>query len=182
MDKIKIKNRSDSYVGYEIPDMHLTRDFAPNEDKMVEKIEIEKLSFQPGGQELINAYFQIFDTELAKEISPNYAHEPEYTYTKEDVKRIILEASVEEFEDCLDFSPKGIVEQIKFMAVSLPMTDTRKMKILQDRYGINVQAAIENIKDEEEQIQETTKTRRVAVPDKNTAAEGSYNVVRRVQK
>ena len=68
------------------------------------------------------------------------------------------------------------------MAVSLPMTDTRKMKILQDRYGINVQAAIENIKDEEEQIQETTKTRRVAVPEKNTAAEGNYNVVRRVQK
>ena len=55
--KVKIKNRSDSYVGYSIPDMNLVRNFAPNEEKTVDVLEVEKLAYQDGGQELLDGYF-----------------------------------------------------------------------------------------------------------------------------
>ena len=44
--KITVRNRSNSFIGYEVPDMNLKRDFAPYEEKSdITEEEIQKLSY-----------------------------------------------------------------------------------------------------------------------------------------
>lgn len=51
--KCKIINRSAGRVYYNIPEMNIRRSFAPQEEKIVTIGELEALSFQPGGKELM---------------------------------------------------------------------------------------------------------------------------------
>ena len=179
--KVKVTNRSDSYIGYSIPDMNLTRSFGPYEDKLIDSLEVEKLAYQPGGQELIDSYLMIDNEELAEQISPNYSHEPEYTYTAEDLKRIIKTGSLDEFLDVLDFAPAGAIETIKSLCATLPVTDTLKINAMQERYGINLTHIIDNFKEEEPSVENNGKTRRVA-PTNAEKSNSNYKVVRRVDK
>ena len=176
--KVKLRNRSDSFVGYSIPDMNLFRNFAPYEEKSIEDNEIEKLAYQPGGQELLDSYFIIDNQELANQISPSYSKEPEYKYTAEDLKRIIKTGSTDEFLDLLDFAPPGTIETVKSLCVSMPVTDTNKIDIMKKRYGINLNTIIENSKVEDENNASSNgRTRRVSTDDNS-----SYKVVRRTNK
>ena len=182
MKKILVKNRSDNPIGYDIPDLHLHRDFAPYEEKEIDAVEMEKLSYQDGGQILIDNYFQIKDAEIAEKLSPSFAQEPEYNYTKEDITRIILNGSLDEFLDCLDFAPPGVAETIKNLCITLPATDTRKMDAVKDKFGIDIAAAIRHHQESlEEDAAEapSTKTRRAAVPTAERRAESAYKVVTR---
>jgi hypothetical protein len=66
MDKEKIyevKNRSSSVVVYSIPEDGVKRTFQPGETKRISFKELEKLTFQSGGQMIINNYLLIKDTE-----------------------------------------------------------------------------------------------------------------------
>lgn len=181
--KVKIRNRSDSFVGYAVPDMNLSRTFAPNEEKAVDALEIEKLAYQAGGQELIDGYFIIDNESLAASISPHYANEPEYRYTTDDVKRLIKEASIDEFLDALDFAPAGTIETIKSMCATLPVTDTLKIDAIKKRYGIDLSKIIENIKEEEPAEATSVKTRRTSGIASKPAVNSEYKVLsRRVEK
>ena len=179
--KVKIINRSDNYVGYSIPDMNLVRNFAPNEDKLVDSIEIEKLAYQAGGQELIDGYFMIENEDLATQISPSFAKEPEYKYTIEDVKYLVKNASIDEFLDALDFAPAGTIETIKSVCATMPVTNTEKIKIMKDRFGIDLSNIIENIKEEEASSGISNgKIRRTSGITNTENTE--YKVIRRVEK
>ena len=147
MSMIKVKNRSDSVTGYRIPDMNLTRDFNPGETKTIDEIELQKLSYQDGGQALIDAYFQIVDKELAAEFSPKASQEPEYWLTEEGIRELILTSELDVFLDALDFAPSGVIELIKKYSVSLPMVDNRKMEAFKNKFGFDIRAAIELNKD-----------------------------------
>ena len=60
MDKNKlyeVKNRSSSVVVYNIADDGIRREFAPGEIKKITFEELQKLTYQSGGQALINNYF-----------------------------------------------------------------------------------------------------------------------------
>ena len=59
MDKnviCEVKNRSSSILVYNIPDDGIRREFMPGETKRISFGELEKLTFQSGGQSLINNY------------------------------------------------------------------------------------------------------------------------------
>ena len=124
--KIKIKNRSDSFVGFGIPEMHLRREFSPNETKEVESEEIEKLAYQPGGQELLDKYFMIMDKDFAEKVSPNVASEPEYKFVEEDIKDLLVNGSLDKFLDFLDFAPDGAIDLAKNLAITYA-SDTNKI-------------------------------------------------------
>lgn len=172
---IKVKNRSDSFTGYKIPDMNLTRTFGPGESKDIPEIELQKLAFQDGGQALIDAYFQIVDKEIAQEISPNVSQEPEYWMSDEEIKNLILYDSLDKFLDCLDFAPKGAIELIKKYAVSLPMTNTDKINAFKTKFGFDIAAAI-RLNHEPQAQNNAAPTRRVQ------SQESEYKVItRRVQ-
>jgi hypothetical protein len=51
-----VKNRSSSRVIYRIPELNIRREFMPGETKKISYEELEKLSYRPGGENLIANY------------------------------------------------------------------------------------------------------------------------------
>jgi hypothetical protein len=87
------------------------------------------------------------------------------------------EGSLDEFLDCLDFAPVGVIDLIKRYAVALPLNDHNKRKAIKDKLGYDIDAAIKNdqaTKDAEKAATEAaTPARRVTKPvEQETVAEG----------
>lgn len=171
---IKIVNKYDGRVGYDVPDLGIHRDFYPNEVKEVTFQEIEKLSYMPGGSVILKEYLEIQDKEAAEKVL-HFKPEPEYHYSIEDVKQIMKNGTLDQFLDCLDFAPEVIKETIKELAVTLPLNDMQKREAVKEKLGLDVTKAIEikNTKSDEELEGETfgrlSKNRRVAVPTQKKA-------------
>ena len=160
--KINVKNRSAGSVVYSVPDLKVRRDFTAGEVKTVDSDELVQLSYTQGGAALINEYLQILDEPVRKTVSGEV--EPEYNFTDEDIKKLILTGSLDSFLDALDFAPIGVTDLIKQYAVSLPMVDMNKMAAMKEKLGFDVRLAIENEKvDGEPKEEAPKKTRRVKV-------------------
>lgn len=138
----KVTNRSSSLVFYSIPEQHITRRFTVGETKLIDIEELTALSYQPGGSALIRDYLYIADVEVAEEFSGKL--EPEYHLDREGVKALILTGSLDEFLDCLDFAPAGVIEMIKTLSVELPMSDANKARALKEKTGFDAFVAIKN--------------------------------------
>lgn len=162
---IKVRNRSYGTVGYSIPEMRIQRKFAKNESKDLTMEELRKLSFQPGGQVLINESLVIEDKQALQELNPNY--EPEYFYTEKDVENLLLHGSLAQFLDCLDFAPKGVVDLVRTKAVELEIMDLAKRQAIFEKTGFNVTRQIEiNHESKEDDAADTgVKQRRVAIEE-----------------
>ncbi len=175
--RIKVQNRDFGIVGYVIPDMNnLSRTFQPNEIKTITFEELFKLSQVPGGDYIINNYLIIHDQEALDELLG--AVEPEYFYTDEQVINLMKNGSLDEFEDCLNFAPKGVLDLIKQVAVELPLNDVAKRDLIQKKLGFNVANAIELSKVDEVVETEAPK-RKAAIPG---ATKESNAPVRKVVK
>lgn len=139
---IKICNRDDAAVFYDIPEMNgLHRVFQPNEIKEVTLGELIKLSYEPGGMDLLRNNFILNNKEAINMILGEV--EPEYNYTSADIKNLLLNGSLDELLDCLDFAPEGVIEIIKDLAVELPLNDVAKREAILNKTGFNVTNAIE---------------------------------------
>ena len=159
---IKVQNRDFGSVGYTIPDLNnLHRTFQPNEIKVISFDELFKLSQVPGGDYIIANYLIIHDEEAVKELIGFF--EPEYFYTEQDIARLMREGSLDEFEDCLNFAPIGVLELIKQVAVALPLNDVAKRDLIQKKLNFSVAGAIELAKTDEVEVVEAPK-RKAAVP------------------
>lgn len=175
---IKVKNSTNSRVGYLIPDLgNFHRSFMPGETKEVTFEEIQKLSFTPGGEVILKNHLIIEDKEALSLILGDV--EPEYFYTQEDVKSLLESGTIEQFMDFLDFAPEGLINSVKDLAVSLEVNDIRKRNAIKDKTGFDVTKAIEiNHMVTEDDIDNNSssagKTRR-SEPIKKTAPK--YNVV-----
>ena len=165
-NKIAVYNKVRGTVGYVIPDMNnLRREFQPGETKYVTKEELFELSQLPGGAYLLENSLMVKDQEAVKELVGEV--EPEYFYTTEDIKRVMLEGSVDQFEDMLNFSPEGALETVKDLAVKLPLNDVAKRDLILKKTGFNVTNAIELSKGEEEKVTERPE-RKAAIPEAKT--------------
>jgi len=140
--KIEVINKFGGTVGYDVPDLGVHRNFYPHERKEITFDELEKLSFAPGGMVILNEYLEIKDEEAIIELFGKKP-EPEYHYSKDDIKKIMTEGSLDQFLDCLDFAPASVLENIKDMAVSLPLNDVEKREAIQKKLGFDVTRAIE---------------------------------------
>lgn len=185
--KVQIVNRSSGPVGYKIPEINLARTFAAGESKIIDTEELQKLAYQSGGQELIDMYFLIKDSEVANEFSPLAAKELEYNYTKEDVIKLVQFGTIDEFLDALDFAPEGVVELIKSVSIELPLTDTRKMQAFKDKKGtdlanlikINEEAKLEQVETKVNQRRVTTESAGESEPERTRRVTPQYNVINR---
>ena len=83
-----VKNRGAGFVTYRIPDEGIRRSFAPGETKTVTYEELEKLTFQPGGMEILSNFLQVQDAEVIQKF--NMRVEPEYHMNEQDVARCFL--------------------------------------------------------------------------------------------
>ena len=139
---IKVINKDNGIVGYTVPDLGVHRNFYPGETKEVTYEELEKLSFIPGGMVILKELLEITDREATKQLFSKEP-EPEYHYTKDDVKRLLLTGTLDQFLDCLDFAPEVIKDMVKDMAVDLPLNDIAKRQAIQEKLGFDVTRAIE---------------------------------------
>ena len=145
-----VKNRSPSMVVYRIPETNLRREFAPGETKRIPFGELEKLTYQSGGRELLENFLQILEEEVTTNL--NVHRELEYDMSEAQVRDLLLTGSLDAFLDALDFAPIGVIDLIKSMAVTLPLTNLQKRKALKDKTGFDVDKALMHI--EEEQLEE----------------------------
>lgn len=143
-ENIVVANRYDGFSGYALPDRNIQRSFAPGEKKNIPFDELQSLVYQPGGINLLRDYLVIENEEVVKELLGSV--EPEYFYTVEDVKNILMTGSYEQFLDTLDFAPQAIIEMIEDMAVSLEIPDMRKREAIMAKSGFDVTTAINNMR------------------------------------
>lgn len=144
-----VKNRSAGRVVYTISETGVRREFSPGEEKVISAQELEQLSYQPGGREIMSQFLQIQSQEAVNNLG--IAAEPEYYMSETQIKELILTGSLDEFLDCLDFAPIGTLDLLKSFAVSLPITDYEKRKAMKAKLNFDVDKAIENMADDEDQ-------------------------------
>lgn len=148
-DMCNITNRSAGVAAYYLPESNKLRQFYPRETKTVPYSEIEAVSAQPGGRELLYNYFYIDNIEAVKE-SLNVEPEPEYYLKEEDIDKWLVSSTLDEFKDALDFAPEGIKALIKEHSVSLPLNDLQKCEAIKAQLGFDCLRAIQNEKATEE--------------------------------
>ena len=184
-----VKNRSSSIVVYRIPETNLRREFEPGEIKRVPFGELEKLTYQPGGRELLENFLQILEEEVTTDL--NVHREVEYDMSEAQIRDLLLSGSLDAFLDALDFAPIGVIDLIKTMSVQLPLTDLNKRRALKEKTGFDVDRALVHV--EEERMAEMQKdpnkidtaeaapTRRVKAEEPQTArrTNSNYKVVNR---
>lgn len=144
--KYNVKNRSSSVVVYRIPESNLRREFAPGETKQIPFGELEKLTYQQGGRELLEQFLQIVDEAVTKDL--NVHREVEYDMSEAQVIALLKTGSLDAFLDALDFAPIGVIDLIKTLAVQLPLTDLNKRKALKEKTGFDVDKALVHIEEE----------------------------------
>lgn len=177
---MKVKNRSSSLAIYKIPEHNIRRTFMPGEVKNITYQELVWLSYQPGGRKIMQEVLQIEDPNVTTEL--NIRREPEYNMSEADIKKLLVNGTMDEFLDALDFAPAGVIDLIKTYAVSMPLNDIRKREAIKKATGFDVTAAIENsASDEEEETTPTeAPTRRVIkeeVPAGRRTSGEKYKVV-----
>lgn len=153
----KVKNRSASRVVYKDPELKVRREFQPGETKLISYEELEKLTYIPGGRNLMANFLQL-EPQAVKEIG--VPTEPEYFMSEEQVKDLLLNGPVDVFLDCLDFAPAGVIDLVKQLSIVLPLTDIQKRRALKDKLGFDVDAAIRHMEEEQAEMKQTAETQR----------------------
>ena len=168
---VKVINKFNGTVGYDVPELGVHRNFYPRESKEISLEELERLSFVPGGDVILKEYLEVADEEAVIALF-NEQLEPEYHYSEEDIRKLLTTGSLDQFLDCLDFAPSVVKDMVKDLAVELPLNDMAKRQAIQDKLGFDVTKAIEikNTKfdaETEAVTQKETKTGRRAAPIKS---------------
>ena len=183
-----VKNRSAGVAVYKIPELGIRRSFQPGEVKQISEEELEKLTYRPGGMAILTNFLQIQSEAGLEKVG--IRPQPEYHMSEQDIVNLLKNGSLDEFLDCLDFAPPGVIDLIKKLSVSLPLGDVSKRRALKDKTGFDCDAALKHVIEEQEDSGENTilKTgapeRRVkkeeATTERRTAPK--YNVVSAADK
>ncbi len=179
---MNVKNRSASFVVYRaVMDNGNTirREIQPGETIKVPYEELVKLSYRPGGKQLMQSFLQIDAADALEDL--NIHTEPEYYMSEAQIIELLQTGSLDAFLDCLDFAPVGVMDLVKKYSVELPLNDSAKRQALKNKTGFDVDKALANMAPDPEdlgQVEAPTATRRVqpaSTPGRRT--EGKYKVV-----
>ena len=170
-----VKNRSASHVLYTIPEDNVRRRFTPGEEKRISYEELLHLSYQPGGRELMANFLQIKSTGVPASLG--IKTEPEYYLNEQQIIDLMKHGSLDQFLDCLDFAPEGVIELIKKFAVSLPLDNYEKRQALKQKTGFDVDAAIANSGKEPTEQQEQAVKAAVATPPTGRRTTTNYKII-----
>ena len=186
---INVRNRNNGTTGYTLADgAKETRLWAENEVKKITFAELKRVSYLPGGAELLRDYLVIEDPAAieALNVGIDIQEQPEYLYTENEIRNLLFNGSLDELKDFLDFSPDGGIEIAKQIAVNEELPDMRKRKIISEATGFNINTAIEinDMMKDNDVAEEAApkKQRRVAketeaTPEKPTRRTTSYKIV-----
>lgn len=174
---IKVTNNDNGSVGFTIPDgkYDIREVFQRGETREIPFGVLKKLTYQPGGRVLLEHFLRIQDKEALARLLGTV--EPEYFYSDEDIKKLLLFGSLDELKDCLDFAPEGVVSRVQDLAVRLEINDIQKREAILDLTGFDVTGAITINKETIEPEKEKKAVRRVGAEKVEEAPKGP---VRRV--
>lgn len=138
---IKVTNRDKGFVGYKVPELNnLKRNYSPGETKEVTMAELRALCYTQGGKRILKQYLIIHNEEAIAELLSKV--EPEYFYTKEDIKTLLAHGTLDQLKDALDFAPEGVVSLIKEIAVETKLNDVSKREAIKEATNFDVTASI----------------------------------------
>lgn len=161
---ISIKNRGAASVTYSVPDSNIRRSFTPNEIKRNVPIkELEMLAQTPGGLYIIKNYLLVSEEDVLDYLGIDI--EPEYSYGEVEVKKLLLEGSLDQLADCLEFAPEGVLGLIKKISVEIELNDVRKRNLIKEsKLAFDISAALAHIDFDKAKNDNTTKTGRRSAP------------------
>jgi len=84
---------------------------------------------------------------------------------------------MEQFLDCLDFAPAGVIELIKKFAVSLPLDNYEKRQALKAKTGLDVDKAIANAGLEPDAKEEEKVKAAIEAPTSGRRTSTNYKVI-----
>lgn len=142
----RVKNRSAGRICYMIPEDGVTRGFNPGETKLIGYDELLKLTYQPGGREIMANFLQIQSEKILTDF--NIPTQPEYDMSEQQIIELLKSGSYEQFLDCLDYAPVGVIDLVKKYSVELPLGDLNKREALKNKTGFDVETALKNKKAE----------------------------------
>lgn len=154
---VQVRNLTGYAVVYNIPEDRVRRKFGAHETKNIAYSELQKLYYQPGGAKLIQDFLQIKDEKIANEFgvsSDLFKHE--YSWTQEDVDKVLTEGSLDKLHDALDFAPEGIVDLIIERAIMLRIPDVNKRDLIYKCTGKNINQMIATAVQLEKELQTST--------------------------
>lgn len=168
---VDVRNLVDHKVVYKLPEDNIRREFQGFEVKKISAGELRKLNYTYGGRVLLTQFLNVGNDDLASEFGVD-SDAIEYKWTESDVDRVLLEGSVDELLDALDFAPEGIIELIKDRAVFLKIPDMNKRKIISEKTGFDIDNTVKMVdeleKDSVKEEKPATKTRRTNKKDGKT--------------
>ena len=170
-----VKNRSAGVVLYKIPEDSVVRRFAPGETKRISYEELLHLSYQPGGREIMANFLQIQSEGVPKSLG--IKTEPEYYMSETQIVDLLKHGSMEQFLDCLDFAPAGVIELVKKFAVTLPLDDYEKRQALKAKTGLDVDKAIANAGLEPDAKEEEKVKAAIEAPTSGRRTTTNYKVI-----
>lgn len=182
--KVKVYNRTDGALGYAIEALRISRLWTkPGDYLNIEISELLELKTVPGGMYIVENCIMIDDEEALKIVFDDQEIEPEYKYGLKEVDYLLYEASLEQFLDALDYSPKGVLDLILANAkIKLPNT-TAKISAINDKFGININRVFELTKDSADDVEdlgENKSSRRAApIQTKTKAKAPEYKIVKK---
>lgn len=139
---ITVRNRNAGSTGFTL-DNGVHVNFEYNEVKKIPYGQLLQLSYAPGGQSILDNCLVIEDKEALSAL--NMTVEPEYFYSEEEIKKILLNISDEslaQLEDTLNFAPEGVIELVKRIAINLEIPDIRKRDLISKKTDFNINNAI----------------------------------------
>lgn len=165
-DIVVLRNFTTHSVGYRTPSTNVRRELPAGGSIKVSAGEIREMTYSKGCMELLRNYLQVCNKNLALEIGVSEdSIENEYNWTINDIHKCLLEGSLEELEDAMDFAPEGIKESLLSEAVNLEIPDVRKREVISKAMDRDVSKIIENKHlieaDTKEAAEKKTTTRRV---------------------
>lgn len=159
----KVTNRARGTTGYFIPDLGVRRQFQQGETKTLTYEELEKLSWVPGGMDLLLNCLVIHDKDIVAAVLGEV--EPEYYYSEQNIIKLMQNGTLDQFLDCLDYAPDSVKENIKHLAVTLPLNDVQKRNAIKDALNFDVAKAIELAAEDASVHEENKHKRRAAALD-----------------
>lgn len=169
---IEVVNRENIRVVFGLKDSFRSVELNPGEKTKMTFEELEKLRYLDGGLYMIKHNLLIKDKEAIEELLGNV--EPEYFYTKAEVKKLLSEGTVEELQDALDFAPKGVISLIQDTAIEMKIDSLEKRNAITKATNLDISAAIDINEEtkEEEEAEAASKTRRVVPAKPATTSTG----------
>lgn len=159
--QIKVINDGVGTVGYALPELNnLRRIFTAGETKEVPLKELTALWQIHGGAELIKHELRITDEDWVRSQWPDVPDE--YFWGRDEIKNCMVNGTLAELEDALDFAPHRVLAIIKSLSWQLPLADLNKIALINKYLNFDVQAAIKIMAPPEgrEPVSTATKQRR----------------------